>query len=111
MKNNNQKVADFLGTLKLSGFAERVIDSTDISMMDECFGGLKTVEEVEKFILENYFDQGELDDVAWEMNDEIREDLHAEMAGCNPIDFLKAYVERDPEFTDWLHRNKGIELD
>ena len=32
------------------------------------------------------------------MNDEIREDLHAELAPCTEQEFFNAYMERDPEF-------------
>lgn len=105
----DNEVSKYLDKLELSQYARDIIDSAD--PVCEVFAGMWTAEEVETYILDNFFDQDELDDIAGEMNDEIREDLHAEMAGCNPIDFLKAYVERDPEFTDWLHRNKGIELD
>lgn len=34
------------------------------------------------------------------MNDEIREDLHAELAPCTEQEFFNAYMERDPEFMD-----------
>ena len=34
----------------------------------------------------------EMENIATYMNDEIREDLHFEMAPCEPEEFLRAYV-------------------
>ena len=50
----NQKTADFLDSMKLSDRARSIIAQTDINMMAECFGGLETAEEVEKYIREYY---------------------------------------------------------
>ena len=55
----NQKIADFLDSLKLSDRARSIITQTDINMMAECFGGLKTAEEVEEYIRDNYPDDEE----------------------------------------------------
>ena len=44
------------------------------------------------------------------MNDEIREDLHFKMAPCEPEEFLKAYVERDPDFEELLRSEFSIEM-
>lgn len=57
--SKNQKVADFLDSLKLSDRARSIIAQTDINMMSECFGGLKTAEEVEEYIRDNYPDDEE----------------------------------------------------
>lgn len=54
--SKNQKVADFLDSLELSKRARSI---TDINMMTECFGCLKTAEEVEQEIRENYPDDEE----------------------------------------------------
>jgi hypothetical protein len=52
-----------------------------------------------------------LDEIATYMNDEIREDLHFDMASsCEPEEFLRAYVERDSEFENLLRIEFGIEL-
>lgn len=48
----------------------------------------------------------QMDIIATYMDDEIRERLHSEMAPCEPEDFLRAYIEEDPELKDIL-----IELD
>ena len=55
----NQEVADFLDSLKLSDRARNIIAQTDINMICECFGGLKTAEEVEEYIRYNYPDDEE----------------------------------------------------
>ena len=55
----NQETADFLDSLKLSDRARSIIAQTDINMMSECFGGLKTAEEVEDYIRDNYPDDEE----------------------------------------------------
>lgn len=54
--------------------------------------------------------QEDLDVIATYMNDEIRENLHFDMAPCSPEDFLKAYVERVPEFEELLKSEFSIEL-
>lgn len=51
-----------------------------------------------------------LDEIATYMNDEIREDLHLSLAPCEPIKFLEAYVEKDPDFEDLLKSEFSIEL-
>lgn len=56
----NQKTADFLDSLKLSDRARSIIAQTDINMMAECFVGLETAEEVEKYIREYYPEEEEM---------------------------------------------------
>lgn len=36
------------------------------------------------------------------MNDEIREQVHEELAPCSTIEFLKRYLELDPEFIETI---------
>ena len=48
-----------------------------------------------------------MDTIATYMNDDIREDLHAELAPCEPEEFLKAYLERDTEFIELLRNEFG----
>ena len=55
-------------------------------------------------------DQEQMDVIASYMDDEIREDLHLEMAPCEPEEFLKAYVERDPDFEELLKTEFYIKL-
>lgn len=52
----------------------------------------------------------EMENIATYMNDEIREDLHLEMAPCEPEEFLRAYVERDQDFEELLNSEFSIEL-
>lgn len=46
--------------------------------------------------------QRDMDVIASYMDDEIREDLHADLAPCAPEEFLNAYLERDPDFLKLL---------
>ena len=46
--------------------------------------------------------QEDMDVIGSYMNDEIREDLHADLAPCTPEEFLNAYLERDPDFLNLL---------
>lgn len=60
---------------------------------------------------ENYtLTQEELDNIATYMNDEIREDLHFDLAPCTPEEFLKAYVDAEPDFKELLKSEFSIEL-
>lgn len=38
------------------------------------------------------------------MRDDIREELHAQLAPCSNERFLRAYIDRDPDFIDLLRR-------
>lgn len=38
------------------------------------------------------------------MRDDIREELHAQLAPCSNEQFLRAYLDRDPDFIDLLRR-------
>lgn len=40
--------------------------------------------------------------IASYMDDEIREDLHSQLAPCSPETFISAYLEKDPDFEDLL---------
>jgi hypothetical protein len=52
-----------------------------------------------------------MDEVASYMNDEIREDIHIELASCTPEEFLTEYCNADPDFEKWcLNDIFGIEL-
>lgn len=58
-KNINQITADKLDKMDLSDRARNIIAQTDINVMEECFGGLETAEEVEEYIRENYPEEEE----------------------------------------------------
>lgn len=59
-KNINQITADKLDKMELSDRARNIIAQTDINIMEECFGGLETAEEVEKYIREYYPEEEEI---------------------------------------------------
>ena len=44
------------------------------------------------------------------MNDEKREDVHAELAPCTPEEFLTRYLELEPEFAELLKIEFDIEV-
>ena len=44
------------------------------------------------------------------MDDEIREQVHRELAPCTDMEFLRRYVELDPEFGSVLESEFGVEL-
>lgn len=52
-----------------------------------------------------------LDDIATYMNDEIREQVHAELAPCTPEEFLTRYLQLDCEFINLLLFEFNIEID
>ena len=51
-----------------------------------------------------------MDTIGSYMDDEIREDLHGELAPCRSEDFLKKYLERDPDFAELLKTEFDIEM-
>lgn len=51
-----------------------------------------------------------MDAIAVYMDDELREQIHREMAPCKSEEFLQRYLELDPDFEDLLHQEFGIEL-
>ena len=55
--------------------------------------------------------QGSLDEIAGYMNDEIREQVHAELASCTPEEFLTRYLQLDREFIKLLLFEFNIEID
>jgi hypothetical protein len=55
----NQDTADFLDALDLSERARKQIESTDFYSLNDIFGEMKTAEEVELFIAENYGEEEE----------------------------------------------------
>lgn len=63
-----------------------------------------------------YGEKLDLDDGLWEaivgyMDDDIRENVHFDLAPCSEEEFLNEYVKRDPEFKKLLHEEFGIEMD
>jgi len=45
-------------------------------------------------------DQEQLDAIAELMDPEIREQVHSELAPCEPLEFLIRYCDLDPEFAE-----------
>ena len=56
-------------------------------------------------------DKDMMDRIAVYMDDEKREQVHFELAPCEPEEFLKRYLELDPEFEGVLKTEFSIELD
>lgn len=54
--------------------------------------------------------QQEMDIVASYMNDDIREDVHCELAPCTPAEFIARYLEFDPEFEAILKSEFSLEV-
>ena len=52
-----------------------------------------------------------LDTIATYMDDDKREKVHFELAPCEPEEFLRRYLELDPEFEGVLKTEFSIELD
>ena len=48
--------------------------------------------------------------IATYMNDEIREEVHAELAPCTETEFLKRYLELDEDFYNLLNSEFNIPL-
>ena len=55
--------------------------------------------------------QVSLDEIAGYMNDEIREQVHAELAPCTQEEFLTRYLQLDCEFINLLFSEFNIEID
>lgn len=55
--------------------------------------------------------QVKLDEIAGYMNDEIREQVHAELAPCTPDEFLTRYLQLDCELINLLLSEFNIEID
>ena len=51
-----------------------------------------------------------MDAIAVYMDDEKREKVHFELAPCDPEDFLKRYLELDPDFEEVLKSEFSIEM-
>ncbi len=47
-------------------------------------------------------------DMTSAMNDEIREEIHSKLSPCTDLEFLRAYVEQDPEFLVYIHSEHRI---
>lgn len=54
--------------------------------------------------------QVRMDEIASYMNDEIREQVHAELAPCTPEEFLTRYLHLDPEFEELLSSEFNIDV-
>lgn len=53
--------------------------------------------------------QKDMDIIASYMNDDIREQVHRELAPCEPEEFLARYLELDPGFEITLRQEFGFE--
>lgn len=69
-----------------------------------------------ELVMLRYGEKLDLDKNLWDaivtyMNDDIREDVHFDLAPCSEEEFLDEYVKRDPEFEKLLHEEFGIEME
>lgn len=55
--------------------------------------------------------QNDMDAIAIHMDDEIREQVHFQLAPCTPDEFLAAYLEKDPDFEEILKSEFGWKED
>lgn len=55
-------------------------------------------------------DQKTMDAIAVYMDDKKRERVHFELAPCEPEDFLKRYLELDPDFEKVLKSEFDVEM-
>lgn len=55
-------------------------------------------------------EQDLMDVIATYMDDQIREQVHGELAPCKPEEFLKRYCELDTEFEHLLKTEFSIEF-
>ena len=51
-----------------------------------------------------------MDTIASYMDDDKREQVHAELAPCEPEEFLERYLELDQDFEELLENEFGIEM-
>ena len=63
-----------------------------------------------------YGEKLDLDKNLWDaivtyMNDDIREDVHFDLAPCSPDLFLREYTKRDPDFVELLKSEFSIEME
>ena len=55
-------------------------------------------------------DQKTMDAIAVYMDNDKREQVHSELAPCDPEEFLKRYLELDPDFENVLKSEFSIDL-
>lgn len=48
--------------------------------------------------------------IAHYMDDDIREELHRDLAPCTHEEFLRAYIDRCPDFEDILEHEFSVEV-
>lgn len=53
----------------------------------------------------------DMNEIASYMDDEIREELHSQLAPCSHEEFIQAYLEKDPEFIEILQNEFDFEED
>ncbi|MCM1219701.1 MAG: hypothetical protein NC321_16090 [Clostridium sp.] len=51
-----------------------------------------------------------MDTIASYMDDDKREAVHSKLAPCEPEEFIKRYLELDPDFEELLDNEFGIEV-
>lgn len=99
----------------------------DTSYVEECMKNGMPEEDVQHLIREfgkeviNMFEveeeaeMAEIKEKTWQaivsyMDDDIREDVHLDMAPCSNEDFLREYLKRDPGFAEILRTEFNMEV-
>lgn len=65
---------------------------------------------MERYGKETKINQELMNTIASYMDDDKRETVHAELAPCEPEEFLKRYLELDPNFEEILNNEFDIEI-
>lgn len=91
-------------------------DGTDIWVNEN--GGqrklatISSIEEVREMNMTVYgraITDRDMEAIASYMDDDIREDLHCDLAPCTHDEFITAYLEQDPEFEELLRTEFNFE--
>ena len=65
---------------------------------------------MKRFNEEFEINQDLMDTIASYMDDDKREHVHFELAPCTCEEFIRRYLDLDPDFEDLLYQEFGIEV-
>ena len=60
--------------------------------------------------MKRIIDDALMENIATYMQDEVREDVHADLAPCSNEEFLVEYCKRDADFEELLRTEFSIDL-
>ena len=75
--------------------------------MEQRKGGNESLSYVRNFEISDEL----MNIIATYMLDDEREQVHSELAPCTHEEFLKRYIELDPDFEELLYKEFGIEME